>query len=72
MKEYLAYATTSGPDCLKDVISRYEVYQAIKGALTADLEVFIIFRVENQNKEKRILNWTLPWTLPSNWYIWTS
>ena len=41
----LAYATISGPDCLKDVISRYgvrlKIYQAIKDALFT--EVFYCF-----------------------------
>ena len=37
----LAFATTAGPDCLKEVISKYglrlKVYQVIKDALSAQV-----------------------------------
>ena len=36
----LAYATTSGPDCYKQI--RYAI-EAIKDALTAEVCIFVIF-----------------------------
>ena len=42
----LAYTTISGPDCLKDIISKYgirlKVYQAIKDALFVKVFIFEI------------------------------
>ena len=64
----LAYATTSGPDCLKEVISKYglrlKVYQAIKRALTTtevicyfSLTYLPVIKVDCVYHVFRVKNW---------------